>query len=975
MSANRQRKQSAEPLLAVAGDRLEIGSDRPFLLSGEDGWYVSDGNLDVFSVPMEGEEAVGSRSHLFRAKPGQLLLGVGRPVRPLGLVAVGTSGTRLIRVDRSKLVEMSGSPESSETMVRLLEGWIALLCESLTRGLPPEDCRELDPGELETPRKEVWVRPKGDTLWIRHEVGRSLLLGDPALEINGKSSIPLSRHVWLEVGRDSRMRAERTAVLLGRGEAWGGLDQLHEIYLDAVIRSTEQQARRERRRLRLRAAADRRTLTSACTRIAEALDPQAAGGESASATEGAADPLLDACRLVGKVLGVTIEVPPTGAEDGPAPDPLMAIAKASRLRLREVLLREHWWRHDGGPFLAWTRSDQEPVALLPSAGSRYMIQRPGSAERERVTAAVAESLEPVAFTFYRPFPDRAINLFGLLRFGFAGCWRDVAIVLLMGAGAGLLGLMTPLATQRIFNDLIPGAARTELLQVTVILVVIALANAMFNVTGALSQSRLEGRTGAAVQSAVWDRLLSLPMPFFRPFTAGDLASRAMGIETIRQVLAGKVIQTLIVAAFSLFHFGLMFRFSSRLALWAMLLIVIAVIATLVIGRLQMLSERQVAAIRDRLSGTVLQILSSIAKLRVGGAEIRAFAVWAEGFSRQRRFQVRARSISNVLASFNSGYPIVTSLVLYAVAAPMLGDPNLLRTGDFLAFMASFGTSLTSMLSAGAAINLAASVVPLYEQAKPILSTLPEVDGGTADPGKLAGNIDVHHLSFRYQADGPLVLNEVSLNIRAGQFVALIGPSGSGKSTLMRLLLGFEEPASGSIYYDGQQLANLDRQAIRSQIGVVLQNGRLMAGDLFTNIVGSVQATQEEAWEAARMAGLDTDIRAMPMGLHTIITQGGGTLSGGQRQRLMIARALIRKPRVLFFDEATSALDNRTQAIVTDSLDRLQATRIVIAHRLSTIQNADRIFVIDRGRLVESGTYDQLFELGGVFRQLAERQMA
>jgi ABC-type bacteriocin/lantibiotic exporter with double-glycine peptidase domain len=280
-----------------------------------------------------------------------------------------------------------------------------------------------------------------------------------------------------------------------------------------------------------------------------------------------------------------------------------------------------------------------------------------------------------------------------------------------------------------------------------------------------------------------------------------------------------------------------------------------------------------------------------------------------------------------------------------------------------------------MLTASTALLGTLAVIPLYEQAKPILTSLPEVDTAKADPGVLAGDIELEHLVFRYQADGPPVLRDVTIRIRAGEFVAFVGPSGSGKSTLLRLLLGFEVPEAGAVYYDGQELAGLDIQSVRRQIGVVLQNGRLMSGDIFTNITGSSPATLDDAWEAARMAGFDEDIKSMPMGMHTVVSEGGGTLSGGQRQRLMIARAIVQRPRILFFDEATSALDNRTQSIVSTSLDRLQATRIVVAHRLSTIVHADRIYVVEAGRVVQSGTYEQLISQDGLFAELAARQLA
>jgi ABC-type bacteriocin/lantibiotic exporter with double-glycine peptidase domain len=325
------------------------------------------------------------------------------------------------------------------------------------------------------------------------------------------------------------------------------------------------------------------------------------------------------------------------------------------------------------------------------------------------------------------------------------------------------------------------------------------------------------------------------------------------------------------------------------------------------------------------------------------------------------------------AVFTAAYPVLASLVLFGVMALSL-DPRP-PIGALLAINAAFGQFVAAALALSEVLPALLLVVPAYERARPILRAAPEVETGQVAPGELSGAIAVDRVSFRYTADGPLVLDDVSLEFGPGEFVALVGASGSGKSTLLRLLLRFESPAAGAVFYDGHDLALLDARAVRRQIGTVLQSGRLMSGDILTNIVGASSLTVDDAWAAARMARLDEDIEAMPMGMHTIIGEGGSTLSGGQRQRLLIARAIVGRPRMVFFDEATSALDNRTQDVVTRSLEELAATRVVIAHRLSTVVNADRIYVLQNGRVVESGTYRQLMQQRGVFAGLARRQIA
>jgi NHLM bacteriocin system ABC transporter ATP-binding protein len=739
----------------------------------------------------------------------------------------------------------------------------------------------------------------------------------------------------------------------------------------------------DRLRLRRREALRRATLGGACARLADTVSADGReASELATSTTGAfggnglaADTLLTACRLVGRELDIVIEEPTTTAGASAQSDPLEAIAIASRIRTRQVMLRDEWWREDNGPLVAYLAADRRPVALRYAAGRGYAMYDPLDSMEKRVTREVAESLAPFAITFYRSFPEAALSIGDVLKFGSQGCRRELRAVIGMTLVASLLGMVPPIATGVVFNTFIPGAQQSQLLQMTLILVVCAFSAAMFEITRSVALLRIEGRMGNAVQCAVWDRLLGLPMSFFRPYTAGELAVRAMGIDGIRQVVSGSTVAAVVAGITSLGNFALLFHYSARLAAWATLLIAIALGVTGIGAYLQLTHQREVAALQSKTSGVVLQLLSSIAKLRVASAEAHAFASWARKFSEQRRLQFRVRSVGNWVAAFNAGFPTAAYMLVFWAALVPLTETHTMRTGDFLAFVSAFAISLAGTVAASNALLAMLLAIPLYEQARPILVTRPEVDGAKEAPGELAGDIDIQHATFRYEADGPLVLRDLTVHVKPGEFVAFVGPSGSGKSTILRLLLGFESLEAGSIYYDGRELGGLDVRAVRRQIGVVLQSGRLMTGDIYTNIVGSAPLPMEAAWEAARMAGFADDIRQMPMGMHTVISEGGSTLSGGQRQRLMIARAIVKRPRILLFDEATSALDNRTQGIVSASLERLHATRIVIAHRLSTIMHADRICVVQRGELVESGSYTDLIHRDGLFAELAARQLA
>jgi ATP-binding cassette subfamily C protein len=397
--------------------------------------------------------------------------------------------------------------------------------------------------------------------------------------------------------------------------------------------------------------------------------------------------------------------------------------------------------------------------------------------------------------------------------------------------------------------------------------------------------------------------------------------------------------------------------------------------TIAAGAIGLKFQRQISELSGAISGAVVEFISAIAKFRIAGAERRAFVLWVTDFAAQKRTDFDARRVTTLMAVFNSVYLVACTAVLFSINSSMRenGIPAL-TTGDFLAFLAAFGQFMAAALQMGGAAVSLATIVPIYERASPILQSVPEVQHTQAAPGELVGEIEVNHLTFRYRPDAPLVLRDLSFRIRSGEFVAFAGPSGCGKSTVLRLLLGFERPESGAIYFDGMDAAGLDIEEIRRQIGVVLQNGRLLSGTIKSNICGTAVVTMEDCWAAARVAALEEDIQAMPMGMHTILTDGGGGLSGGQRQRMHIARAVIGRPRLLLFDEATSALDNRTQAIVSENLKALKATRIVIAHRLSTIVDADRILVMEKGQIVQSGTYYELIRQPGLFREMAERQV-
>ena len=945
-------------------------------------WFVRAGEVEVFACRRDpaGRDLV--RSYLATARAGQLLAGcdAGRPGEDgsrLRLLGVGQPGTRMLRLEAARLLpRLAGDGELSRRLAAALDAWLAALLGEVAEAAP-RACRELRlDGETDLETADLAARSPQGVVWVRHLAGRSCFMGQESLALEpGTSWTPLSERAWLRSAEPARLACAGTAALLGGAEFWPAVASFQRLLLGHVGLRLERAERERRERLELRAERDRRTVEGACVRLLSVLDTADLDRPGAGDVSG---PLLAACDLVGAALGISFRAMPDALRRASHADELAAICTASRVRSRRVLLRGSWWRRDNGPLLAfqWVDEAQQrrrPVALLPSSARGYELVEPIGWARRPVDAAVAESLTGEAYMFYPPLPARPLERSDLVRYALARVKPELATIVLMGVGGALLGLLMPIATAQVFGNAIPGANRELLLQITLALIAAALAAAAFQVTRSIAVLRLGARIEGTLQAAVWDRLLSLPVTFFRRFTVGDLAERSLGIDRIRELFTGNAATSILAAFFSLFNLALLFYFSPPLALVATGLVALMAGVTWLLTALQLGRQRALFTVQGRLASLVFGLIQGIAKLRIAGAEQRAFALWADSFAQQRRRTIEAQRLANAQSAFNAVYGVLTSIGIFAMVG--LSSTASLPVGDFLAFNAAFSQFLAAALSMIGVLSSVLTMVPIYERLSPILVSAPEVDPDKAEAGELAGDIEFSHVSFRYQEDTPLVLDDVSFRARPGEFIALVGPSGSGKSTCLRLVLGFEKPATGSIYFDGQDLGGLSVQSVRRQIGVVLQSGRPLAGEILTNILGGSNLTIDDAWEAARMVGLEDDIRSMPMGMYTMISEGADTFSGGQKQRILIARAIVHRPRIILFDEATSALDNRTQETVSRSLERLKATRIVIAHRLSTIVNADRIYVVDGGHVVEQGTYATLAGRGGLFARLVERQLA
>lgn len=892
------------------GIRVPVDGSKPQILDNADYvWLVEEGKVSVFLTTLLGDNLTGVKEFIFEVNQGELLFGIA----PEGL--------------HNKKAFMATGLSGS--------GLICLEINKL-RALIGEDSS-----------KEIKALTKR---WFK-----------TLASIIKKEDTSFS-----EVAAAKEQQVDEQECLLDPSF----MGEYHSRVIRYASELCEKQKQAEQKRLREKLSYDSRQMSNSISNLASINKRE----KTINLKEASGDFLLDACRLVGQNINIKILQPPASISESQSNTYLDDIARTSRIRTREVMLKGEWYKQDGGPILGYMEEDNRPVALIPVSPSKYTLYDPTFGAKKHVDKEIAAKIKYFGFVFYRPFENKEITIWNILSFGYDSCWkRDLAMIAFMGVLGGLLGTAVPLTTGIVFSSIIPGGEMGQLLQIAFFLGASAMATMFFQFTRSIATLRMEGKMDGSIQASVWDRLLSLPAPFFKQFSSGELAMRAMGISRMRIILSGVTLNTILSSIFSIFTFALLFYYDINLALTATVLVALAITVMGFLGYWQVRYEREVLQISNKISGILLQLIGGITKFRVAGAESKAFSRWSKEFEEQRRLSFKKETLGNWLATFNAFFPILSSMVIFY---KLTSSNSSMPPGQFIAFNAAFVSFVFSMVSLSESLISANIVIPLYQRAKPILETLPEYDDNKINPKPLTGAIEVSHLSFRYKEDGPLVLKDISFQIDEGDYVALVGASGCGKSTLLRVLLGFEKPETGEIYYNGQDLSKIDIRAIRRQLGVVLQNGQLMIGNIFSNIVGAnPYLTLDDAWEAAKMAGLEEDIKEMPMGMHTVISEGASTISGGQKQRLMIARAIIKKPKILFFDEATSALDNNTQAIVSKSLDKLQTTRLIIAHRLSTIINCNKIIVMDKGEIVETGTYEELMNSNRMFADLVRRQLA
>ena len=637
---------------------------------------------------------------------------------------------------------------------------------------------------------------------------------------------------------------------------------------------------------------------------------------------------------------------------------------------RTVTLSKGWYKDAIGAMLGIRKSDGMVVALIPAGFSGYRYRDMETGKYVKINGKNQELFEEEAIAFYKPLPLKALGILDLMRY-ILGTLSHADFVM-TGASAlavTLIGMLSPKLNNLLFSRVIEDGSTQILLAITVFMICVTLSSLMINGVKSLIIARINTKMSISVQAAVMSRLMSLPAGFFKNYSSGELSARARCGNSLCEMLVSVALTTGLMSVFSLVYISQIFEYAPALVIPSLFIMLATVAFTVISALVQMKVSKKKMELSSKESGLSYALISGVQKIKLSGAEMRAFAGWGNLYAEEAQLTYNPPMFLKINSVISSAISLAGTLMMYWIAVS-----SGVSVADYYAFNTAYGMVSGAFISlAGIALTVA-QIKPIMDMVEPILKAVPEISEGKQMITRLSGSIELDNVSFRYNENMPLVIDDLSLKIRPGQYVAIVGATGCGKSTLLRLMLGFESPQKGAVYVDGKDIAAVDLKSFRRNIGVVMQNGKLFTGDIFSNIIISAPwLTMDEAWHAAELSGIAEDIRRMPMGMHTMISEGSGGISGGQRQRLMIARAIAPKPKVLMFDEATSALDNLTQKTVSESLDSLKCTRIVIAHRLSTIKQCDRILVLDKGKIIEDGTYEKLIQRGGFFAELVARQ--
>lgn len=942
-------------------------------------WYVAEGTVDLFLVETKDAVDQAAPQHLMRVESKRLLPSVAADKQTiegnktkLGLLAKGKPGTLLTRIPVSDLTNIH-----SFELAEQVDEWITALTYALSRFV------------IRSPRPNVLVEPSGEltlsngiasvhrgVVWVTgsgHGTGLFMDMVDPA-DLSSESmgiAIPLTRASWMSIFDDVTISGHTTESLATDQSLLSALESFHRIalHMERLNRqlAVVDEANLERDRIMSRRVAE----NVARAQLFNIYDHQEATKTSVEDTA-----LASAVLAIGRRLGVNFNIPER-SESSDKPITLIDILDISGVRARRVHLdpKSKWWCRDNTILLAFRAVDNQPLVLIPGIYGRYTQFDPVSKKRTKISKTRAGEIKEEAWMFYQPLPTGKVTFPSLLKFALRGSTVDLIRLVLSGIVGGLITLTPALALGLITHFMVSGGTTSGPIYVLAsILMITGILGVVVNLLYNAAMMRFEGRAASRLEAAFWDRLMRLPSELLHGQSSGDLAMSGMAFQNLRDGLQKLVAHGLLSLVFLLPVFGIVFYFNATLGSVVLVFSLIALSVMTFWGVCQISPHsRKIVAIR-RLSGLLFEIIEGISKLRVENAEGSAFAMWAQKYREQKRAELNLGKYERHARAFGAALPFLAGAVLLFTVVKI--GASEFPVGDFLIVFSVFLVFQHAILRFGESFGTVASVLPALNHMRKLLDTKPdsEVEGDPVD--SLQGEVLFDQISFRYTPDGPYVLEDVTIHAHPGEFIAIAGESGAGKSTLFRLAIGLHRPTKGAIYYDGRDLRHLNLKQIRRKMGVVPQSVRLHPQDIWDNIVVQhEELNTEQVWQVARSAKVEQEIRAMPMGMMTMVGASGSVLSGGEGQRISIARSLVGNPRIMLFDEATNWLDNDKQAQVMQNLALLTSTRIVIAHRLSTLKQADRIYVMHAGKVVQSGTFAELMELDGVFKELVKRQIA
>ena len=971
---------SIAALAARSGAAVPCAGNLPVKLDDPDSvWFIDQGAVNLFLVEFEDGVERAAPQHLLRREAGHLLPGVtpdegeGEEGTRLSVIAKGSPGTVLKRLPASLLPEVDPAELAEQT-----DTWLNAVTDTLSRfasRLPratalaePGLTRKLTPCTLSVRRSVVWVSqpPPGASLYM------GIVDSAELAESRGRPAAPapLTRTSWLTLFGEATVSGKSTRTLAEEGTLLSALASFHASAF-ALERHNRRLAVVDVANLERAQTASRRSAEQAARqRLFNIYDlplDRDAGVEDTA--------LEDALRIIGRREGIEFRSPARSGPSADSPVGLVDILDASGVRARRVTLKaeDHWWRGDSNAMLAFRAGSGQPVALLPGLFGRYREIDPVRKRASRVGADRAGTLAEEAWIFYRPLPPQTVKPADLLRIALRGSARDLARLTIAGLPAGLIRLVPAFALGFVAHHVAAGGNAGALYPLAVTVAGFGLLGALLHLLQSAAMMRLEGRGASRVEAAFWDRLMRLPPSVLRRHPSGDVAMSGMTFQNLRDGLQGAVADSLLSCVFLLPVFGVIFFYDTTLGAIALGFSLASLLITVILGLRQIAPYGRMIGATRRVAGRLFQIIAGIAKLRVENAEGSAFAIWARDYRDQKRAELELGALEGHARALGDALPLLAGGVL--LFAVMAVDRNV-PAGDFLVVYTVFVTFASAVARLGESFGTIAATLPAFNQMRPLLAAVPDADVEGEPVEHLGGDLLFDRISFRYDPDGPLILDDVTIRARPGEFVAIAGESGAGKSTLFRLALGIDRPAAGAVYFDGRDLRRLNLKQVRRRIGAVPQSVRLHPLDLWDNLVSHHdQVTSEAVWTAVRTAEVEAQIKAMPMGLMTMVGTSGAVLSGGESQRVTIARSVIGSPRIMLLDEATNWLDNESQAVVMRNLSALTSTRLVIAHRLSTLEQADRIYVLQAGRVVQSGSFKELMAADGVFRELVRRQVA